>query len=189
MRSTPATHTSRKNARTRRSFSDHDALRAGHTDLATRPDALVQSMVDIGRLLQDLCQALGSSTTDTGRVDRILTRIDDSLVLSRCASSLALIVSEAVTNAIKHAHPTGVPGAIRVDCRRDVANALLVEVVDDGVGLPEGFDPTSDGGFGFRVMRAQSERLGATLTFESTSLGLCLQLRVPPEACGIGTPP
>jgi PAS domain S-box-containing protein len=62
-------------------------------------------------------------------------------------------------------------------------------VVDDGVGLPEGFDPTSDGGFGFRVMRAQSERLGATLTFESTSLGLCMQLRVPPEACGIGTPP
>jgi PAS domain S-box-containing protein len=133
-----------------------------------------------------MCEALLSSARSTGRVDRFLTSIDDGLVLSHCASSLALIVSESVNNAIKHAHPSGVPGEIGVDCRRDAANALLVEVTDDGVGLPEGFDPTSDGGFGFRVMRAQSEQLGATLTFESNSLGLRIQLRVPPEACAIG---
>ena len=146
-------------------------------------------MVDIDRLLRDMCEALASSARRTGRVDRFLTRIDAGPVFSHCASSLTLIVSEAVTNAIKHAHPTGVPGKFGVACRRDAANALLVEVADDGVGLPEGFDPTSGGGFGFRVMRAQSEQLGATLTFESTSLGLCMQLRVPPEAFGVGMPP
>jgi PAS domain S-box-containing protein len=189
MGSTSTSHTTRKNARTRQSFSDHGDLRAGHHGLAPLPDAHVQPMVDIGRLLRDVCQALVSSATHTGRVDRFLTRIDDGLVLSHCASSLALIVSEAVINAIKHAHPTGVPGAIGVDCKRDTDSALLVEVADDGVGLPEGFDPTSDGGFGFRVMRAQSEQLGATLTFESTSLGLRMQLRVPPKACGVGLPP
>ncbi len=186
MRSSPTPHTSRKNARSVR-LSDHDALAPGasHNVLA-RSDALGRPMVDIGRLLRDLCEALVSSATRAGRVNRFLARIADGLVLSRCASSLALIVSEAVTNAIKHAHPSGVPGEIGCDCRRDAADALVVEIADDGVGLPEGFDPTSDGGFGFRVIRAQSEQLGATLTFASTNLGLRMQLRVPPESCGIG---
>jgi PAS domain S-box-containing protein len=146
-------------------------------------------MVDIGRLLRDMCEALSSSAKCSGRVARVRARIDDVLALSHCASSLALIVNEALNNAIKHAHPTGVPGEIGVDCQRDATNAVVLEVADDGVGLPEGFDPTSDGGFGFRVMRAQSEQLDATLTFESTSLGLRMQLRVPPEACGVGIPP
>ncbi len=188
MRSSPTSQTARKNARSRRIYSDHDALRANRNGLAPRPDALGQPIVDIGRLLRDMCEALLSSAKCTGRVDRIRANIDDGLALSRCASSLALIVSAAVNNAIKHAHPSGVPGEIGIYCRRDAADALVVEVTDDGVGLPEGFDPTSDGGFGFQVMRAQSEQLGATLTFESTSLGLRLQLRVPPEAYGVGMP-
>ena len=186
MRSTSTSPTSKKNGRIRRSYSDHDALRASHSGLAARPDTLGQSMVDIGRLLRDMCEALLSSAKCSGRVDRIRASIDDGLVLSHCVSSLALIVSEAVNNAIKHAHPSGVPGEIGIHCRRDAADALVVEVADDGVGLPEGFDPTSDGGFGFRVMRAQNEQLGATLTFESSSLGLRMQLRVPPEVCGLG---
>ncbi len=190
MRSTMS-RTSRKNTRSCRSRADHHALapRASHNGLAPRPDVLGQPMVDIGRLLHDMCEALLSSAKCTGRVDRIRANIDDGLVLSHCASSPALIVSEAVTNAIEHAHPSGVPGEIGIHCRRDAADALVVEVTDDGVGLPEGFDPTSDGGFGFRVMRAQTEQLGATLTFESTSLGLRMQLRVPPQACGVGMPP
>jgi PAS domain S-box-containing protein len=188
MRSTTS-QTSRKNARSRRSYLNHDASRAGHSGLASPLDALGRPTVDVGRLLRDMCEALLSTARWTGRVNRIRTGIDDGLAVSSCASSLALIVSEAVNNAIKHAHPSGVPGEIGIHCRRDAADALVVEVTDDGVGLPEGLDPTSDGGFGFRVMRAQSEQLGATLAFESSSLGLRVRLRVPPEACGLGLPP
>ena len=186
MRSPSTSRTSRKDVRSRRSSSDHEVPQAIYNGLAPRPDALRQPMVDIGRLLRGTCEALLSSAKCSGRGDRIRASIDDGFAPSHCASSLALIVSEAVNNAIKHAHPSGVSGEIGIHCRRNAADDLEIEVADDGVGLPEGFDPTTDGGFGFRVMRAQSERLGATLTFASTSLGLRMQLRVPPEACGIG---
>jgi PAS domain S-box-containing protein len=59
---------------------------------------------------------------------------------------------------------------------------IAVEVADDGVGLPEHYDPATDGATGFRVMRALSQRLEATLAFKSTSLGLRVRLRVPLDA-------
>ncbi len=94
------------------------------------------------------------------------------------AALVALIVGEAVTNAITHAHPTGVEGKIAVECKQDAKGAIVICVTDDGVGLPVDFDPAQDGTAGFRVMRALSERLGAKLTFKSTSLGLQVRLRV-----------
>jgi PAS domain S-box-containing protein len=78
-----------------------------------------------------------------------------------------------------------VPGKIKVACTRDQAAAILIEISDDGVGLPEGFDPGIDGNFGFQQMRGSSRKLGATLTFKSESLGLRVLLCIPPNACGI----
>jgi PAS domain S-box-containing protein len=103
----------------------------------------------------------------------------DCAVTSDDAAVIGLIVGEAVTNAIKFSHPTGVPGKITVHCQQDDKGRITIEVTDDGVGLPENFDPKSDGNVGFRMMRALSERLGAALVFESTSLGLGVSLRVP----------
>ena len=41
-----------------------------------------------------------------------------------------------------------------------------------GVGLPENFNPATDGGLGFRLMRAIADNLKATLTFNHDELGL-----------------
>jgi len=100
-------------------------------------------------------------------------------VASDVAALLTLIVTEAVTNAIKYSHPTGVPGKITVSCGLDRKDGLAIQVIDDGVGLPEIFDTTSGGSSGFRLMRALSEKLGAALSFKSTTLGLAVGLRVP----------
>ena len=102
-----------------------------------------------------------------------------SRVRADLAAPVELIVREAVANAIKYAHPTSVPGKIAVDCERDATGGLVVTVMDDGVGLPENFDPACDGNTGFRVMRALSERLGGSLAWKSTPLGLRMRLRVP----------
>jgi PAS domain S-box-containing protein len=102
-----------------------------------------------------------------------------SRVRADLAAPVELIVREALANAIKYAHPTGVPGKIAVDCERDATGGLVVTVMDDGVGLPENFDPACDGDTGFRVMRVLSERLGGSLAWKSTPLGLRMRLRVP----------
>jgi PAS domain-containing protein len=69
-----------------------------------------------------------------------------------------------------------------VTCSQVREGWVTIEITDDGVGLPEGFDPATDGGTGFRVMRALSQRLQARLGFKSTSLGLRVSLRVPLDA-------
>ena len=44
--------------------------------------------------------------------------------------------------------------------------SFMVEVTDDGLGFPERFDPSSDGGLGFQLMRALANGLDAQLSFE-----------------------
>jgi two-component sensor histidine kinase len=52
----------------------------------------------------------------------------------------------------------------------------MVEVTDDGVGFPERFDPSTDGGLGFQLMRGLSNALDADLQFEHDSLGVRARL-------------
>ena len=97
------------------------------------------------------------------------------------AGSIALIVSELITNSAKHAHPTGVPAIITIACGKRADGCLLVEVCDDGVGLPENFDYTAGGGLGMQVVRALSAQIGATLTMETGPLGMCSELVLPAD--------
>ena len=85
------------------------------------------------------------------------------------------IVSEVITNAFKYA-PVGV---VLVRCRQGEAGGVEIEVVDDGPGLPAGFDPATDGGLGFRLIRTLSRQVGATPAFESAGMGLRFRLNLP----------
>jgi PAS domain S-box-containing protein len=107
-------------------------------------------------------------------------------VLSEPAILICLIVKEAVANAIRYSHPAGVAGIIKITCERNYDGALSVEVLDDGVGLPEDFDPAKDGGPGLQLIYAVARGLGARLEFESTSLGLGLRLLVPGNSIEAG---
>lgn len=110
-------------------------------------------------------------------------------VHSETAILISLIVKEAVVNAIQYSHPAGVPGIIGVACQGNRDGSLAIDIVDDGVGLPENFDPATDGGPGLRLIRALNDRLGGVLTFDSTSLGLRIHLQIPrrPVKSGGGT--
>ena len=141
------------------------------------PATVGKGVVNLVEVLDETCALVLSTVDYSGSLARLPS--DDSVVTSDAAAMIGLIVDEAVTNAIKYSHPTGVPGKIAVACQEDHNGGITIEVTDDGVGLPENFDPKSDGGVGFGIMRGLSERLGAALTFKSSSLGLAVSLRVP----------
>ena len=91
-----------------------------------------------------------------------------------------LVVGEIVMNAIKHAHPTGLPVSISVTCERNADGSIGLEVADDGIGLPENYDPMTSTGLGMRLIRTLCEKLDAGLQIESDSLGLTFRMRIPP---------
>jgi two-component sensor histidine kinase len=58
-------------------------------------------------------------------------------------------------------------------------DGILINVSDDGVGLPEGLDPLEGGGMGLRIIQALTAKLGGTISFENDGLGLSCTLRAP----------
>lgn len=135
--------------------------------------------IDVGDYLLECTSDLVSSLSLRGKVhfaQRLATHCNFS---ADDAQVLGLLVSEAIMNAVKHAHPTGVPVQITLACDRTPQGNLMIEIGDDGVGLPESFDASKAGGVGFRLIRSLADKLGATLTIESDSLGLTFRLLFP----------
>ena len=97
------------------------------------------------------------------------------------AISLALIVNELVTNAVKHAFPNGHEGHIFVRLVRQDANTALVSVRDDGIGLPPDFDLSLSKGLGMRIVAALAKQLGADISRPSQVEGNEFVVSVPCE--------
>jgi two-component sensor histidine kinase len=97
------------------------------------------------------------------------------------AISLALIVNELVTNAVKHAFPNGHEGHIFVRLVRQDANTALVSVRDDGIGLPPDFDLSMSKGLGMRIVAALAKQLGADISRPSQVEGNGFVVSVPCE--------
>jgi two-component sensor histidine kinase len=90
----------------------------------------------------------------------------DELVLdTQRAINLALIVGEALTNAMKYAFPDGRSGMIKVECRRDAQQAV-VTITDDGIGLPE---KLRTGSLGMRLIRTLAKGIAGTADIEGSS--------------------
>jgi two-component sensor histidine kinase len=103
----------------------------------------------------------------------------ECLVLARQVQSVTLIICELLANAMKYSHPAGVPVKIQLLCEAAANGTLQVTISDDGIGLPEGFDATKDGGLGFQIIRALTSELGASLDVFSDDLGSTFRLSVP----------
>lgn len=74
-----------------------------------------------------------------------------------------LIVTELVTNALKHAFPNAVSGTIRVAAINEPEGWLKLIVQDNGVGIPEEFDIRRSGSLGMELVSSLVRQLSAKL--------------------------
>lgn len=94
------------------------------------------------------------------------------------AIPFGLILNELVTNAIKHAFP-GIPkGLVTVRLAR-TGQEILVEVEDDGVGLPEEVSTGEHGALGLRLVKLLTQQIKGTVELERTAPGTRATVRVP----------
>ncbi len=93
------------------------------------------------------------------------------------ALPLEFIVVEFVTNAVKYAHPSDNRNAL--GGLRHGNGSITVDVADDGVGLPDGFNPMVSGGLGFRLMRSLADQIGGKLNFTDSGTGLTASVQMP----------
>ncbi|HVV66405.1 MAG TPA: sensor histidine kinase [Rhizomicrobium sp.] len=148
-----------------------------HHHLAMLPPG---ETVDLGEYLVESAQSLVKSLSLEASVGIVHQLASKCPARADQVQPVALIASEIIMNAVKHAHPTGLPVEISVRCARE-GGRTTVEVEDDGVGLPERFDPERDGGLGFRLIRQLAGSLKAELDIHSDSLGTRFRLSLPEE--------
>ena len=151
-----------------------DAVGRLHRALATHGH---HGSVDLSEHLRAICAPFASGLGGAVKLIQDIpapcpVRADQVLPLSQ-------IVSEVITNAFKYAHADGQAGVVLVRCRGGEGGAVQIEVMDDGPGLPAGFDPATDGGLGFRLIRSLGRQVGAAMAFKSTGLGLRFRLTLP----------
>lgn len=143
-----------------------------------------ETAVSLERILSDVCAAMKSITAGS----------DDLLVTSPIACARGLTVSsfqalrlgfltaELISNALKYAHPTGLPTVIRIACREDGDGMVIYTFEDDGVGFPENFDPAQHPGLGMKIIRSLGAQLQGRCEWQDHGVGLRFVCRFPADA-------
>jgi two-component sensor histidine kinase len=134
--------------------------------------------VNLGDFLREISEMIGTLGSE-GKMDLTVENACDGYIDPRHALHAGLITAELLTNASKYAHPSGLVVKVNVRCETRDDGSFIVEVTDDGVGFPENFDPSTDGGLGFQLMRSLANGLNAELQFEHDSLGVRARLAKP----------
>ena len=143
-----------------------------HRRLMRQPDA---GLIDLSDFLIETIQHFALALSLGNRLSVRQSLGSGCFLRAERAHTLSLIVGEVILNAAKHAHPTGIPIEMSVVCETS-GDGIAVEICDDGVGLPEGFDAIARGGLGLGLIRTLARSIGARLRIESSELGLCFQM-------------
>ena len=146
-----------------------------HLMLAKQPAA---GEVELNKLLMAAADELQSSGIFGDRL-QVTSNLNGCLIEASQASMLTMAFSEIVTNAVKYAHPTGLPVELTIAGTETPDGGLHLEIADDGVGFPEGFDEWRDAGIGLRLVRTLVEGAGGSLAMKSEPLGLTFSITLP----------
>lgn len=104
---------------------------------------------------------------------RVLNTGEFGMIPAQYASSLALVMTELVTNAVEHGFEGREQGTIRVHATRD-GHALHVTIADDGVGIS--VEPS---GLGSQIVRTLVvNELSGSIDWHRTPEGSVVEVRV-----------
>ena len=108
--------------------------------------------------------------------DRIRLRVDTDRVALAVDTAVpcGLIISELLSNAIKHAFPEGSGGEIRIDLHENNGEVNL-RVSDDGVGLPPDLDVRRTRSLGLQLVSTLVDQLEGTIEMNGKG-GTCIDI-------------
>src|SRR5262249_46394727 len=132
--------------------------------------------ISLGAYLQEVCRdavsGLSQCKLDFEAVDEIQLDTDRAI-------SLALLINELVTNAVKHGLRDRSDGRVWVRLARNDENNVAISVRDDGIGLPAKLDLRRSKGLGMRIVGGHSEQLQADISHRADSNGTEFVLTFP----------
>ncbi|HEY8956602.1 sensor histidine kinase [Chitinophaga sp.] len=133
------------------------------------------SSIDMPHYIDELVSYLQDSF-DTGNRTVIEQDIDPLKLDVAKAIPLGLIINEGVVNAIKYAFPSPQKGVVKISLKYSDPDHLLLNISDNGIGLPPDIDVSKRGSLGFSLMRGLTRQLDGDFNIESNK-GLHISIR------------
>ncbi len=140
------------------------------------------SQVDFGSYLASLCGDLKHSFGAGDRVTVEITGPHLSFPIDT-ATPLGLLLSEVISNSLKHGYHGEARGRIQIDIEKTDA-ATTFQVLDDGAGIPPDLDLATEKSMGLRLVRILAQQLGATYAYERPEAGGTLFRLALPRTAG-----
>jgi two-component sensor histidine kinase len=118
-----------------------------------------QDNVEFKRYLEHLCEDISGLLFQEPTGYAIVVEAAEAEIPTAFAIPLGFIVNELITNAAKYA--TG-RITVRFETTASPAGHSL-SVLDDGPGLPAGFDPANSKGLGMKIVQSLVKQIGGAL--------------------------
>jgi two-component sensor histidine kinase len=83
------------------------------------------------------------------------------------ALPLGLIINESIVNTIKYAFSEAKEGIVRITLMRDGPDHLLLEISDNGAGLPVGLDIVQHNSLGLDLMKGLAKQIKGSFSIEN----------------------
>jgi two-component sensor histidine kinase len=139
-------------------------------------------------ILRPLVQMVAEAVSSPDRHIEFEVRGQAGTLPAEVATPMAVVLTELLQNTADHAFPADVhrEGGARVVVElADAPSEFVIRVIDNGVGVPEGFSVATATGLGLSIVRAlvTSDLRGTIDLFEPPdgSPGTIVELRIPDE--------
>ncbi|HMK53324.1 MAG TPA: PAS domain S-box protein [Methanobacteriaceae archaeon] len=121
--------------------------------------------IDFGDYIRTMSKdLLHTYASGSGRINLEID-VEEVLLDINTSIPLGLIVNELISNSLKHAFPGGRDGNIKVKFHQN-KDEYLLEVADNGVGLPEDMDLQKTGSLGMQLVYSLTEQINGHLKLE-----------------------
>jgi two-component sensor histidine kinase len=128
----------------------------------------------LGELLDHLRKSIGNEAIEI----ELKGDVRGVRLITERAVSLALLITEVVSNAIEHAFQGRAGGRITITLTGTPDGGLDLSIADDGIG----FDPAAaNGGTGIALAQLLARQLGGQLSFGASKVGTRVDLQLPPD--------
>lgn len=133
--------------------------------------------LELATFLEQLGADLVDASGKAG-ISFLVEASEDVDLAAEGAVPMALIIAEAITNAIEHGFRGRDSGSIRVRVSRAADTMVDLAVIDDGAGLPPGFDLDKTDSLGLKLAQMLARQLGGSFALSSGGSTVAL-LRIP----------
>jgi two-component sensor histidine kinase len=138
--------------------------------------------VELGGFLRALAEQVSDFLDASERHIDVRVAVPTVLVPAETAVTVALLVTEALTNAFKHAFPYRRDGHVTIRMEPSPNGTAILSIADDGVGgvrhSPDDQQDLSDRSLGNQLMLGYARQLGGVLAIDDSG-GTIIRVELP----------